>query len=801
MHRNPVKGVLTLLLTLVVVLSGSLINTTMVEAAAPKPKSITLNAKSKTLYTGKSYTLKVKSVKPAKASKSVSFKSSKKTVATVTSKGVIKAKKAGTATITVTSKVNKKVKATCKITVKQRVTGLTLNKPATAIKKGSKITLKASIKPKNATDKRLTWKSSKSAVASVSSKGVVTGKKAGTATITVSARDGSGKKATCMVGVYTKKVSSATISAKTKTLNVGKTFTLSIKSVKPSGASKVFTWKSSKTGVATVDAVTGKVTAKKPGKATITGTAADGSKKTVKCTVTVVQPVTGVTVSPNALTLTVGQSGKLTATVKPSNASKKTINWSSSNANVVSVAGGTVTARAQGTAVITAAAADGSGKKATCTVTVNPIKVSSITLSPTAMNLTVGATGNITATVLPANAANRGLNWSSSNANVASVAGGIVTARGKGTAVITAAAADGSGRMATCTVNVADPHVPVSSVSLDKTSLELKANGKPVTLTAAIVPANATNQSVTWTSSDTAVATVAGGMVTPVGDGTANITVTTADGQKSAVCSVTVIGKESARKDAEGNYRFVLDKSAESFERVNPAGDVLNTVTAVQAEDYAGKLALAAENFYNNNLNTAGKLTTDVIGQKWAAGDVGFIARLLAAAGMSDFSNITGIEADITDVISDTQKVIEIKGAAKVYRFLLTLTENKTGGTIDSYDLKVEQLGNGGAVVRTANLTDLTLDNEFMSAEQCWAAKFNFSLVINSLPVDLTVYAAADGSFIKAFKDDDMNKLFLNMEETESSYILEINKTYYAEIITALQPVISIEDIIINNVY
>ena len=90
--------------------------------AAPKTKQIKLNTKKKTLTVGQKITLKVKSVKPAKASKKVTWKSSKKSVATVSSKGVVKAKKAGTATITATSKSNKKVKATCRIKVKKRTT-------------------------------------------------------------------------------------------------------------------------------------------------------------------------------------------------------------------------------------------------------------------------------------------------------------------------------------------------------------------------------------------------------------------------------------------------------------------------------------------------------------------------------------------------------------------------------------------------------------------------------------------------------------------------------------------------------
>lgn len=112
------KKICALALTLALSISALSV-TPDADAAAKKPKKIALNASKKTLTAGQKFTLKVKSVKPAKASKKVTWKSSKKSVATVSSKGVVKAKAAGTAKITATSKKNKKVKATCKITVKK----------------------------------------------------------------------------------------------------------------------------------------------------------------------------------------------------------------------------------------------------------------------------------------------------------------------------------------------------------------------------------------------------------------------------------------------------------------------------------------------------------------------------------------------------------------------------------------------------------------------------------------------------------------------------------------------------------
>ena len=134
------------------------------------------------------------------------------------------------------------------------------------------------------------------------------------------------------------------------------------------------TWESSAPGVATVD-TNGKVTAVAEGTATITVTTTDGNFQDT-CTVTVTQPaetpVTSVTLDKTSLTLDVGGSDTLAATVKPANATNKAVKWSSSNENVATVnQNGNVKAVGAGTATITAAASDGSGKTATCTVTVN----------------------------------------------------------------------------------------------------------------------------------------------------------------------------------------------------------------------------------------------------------------------------------------------------------------------------------------------------------------------------------------------------------------------------------------------
>ena len=154
-----------------------------------------LNKKSISLNVGKTYTLKASGTKGK-----ITWTSSKKSVATVSSKGVVKAKKKGTAVIA--AKYGKK-KLTCKVTVKQPVKSIKLNKTSAILKKGKSLTLKATISPSSANNKAVTWSSSNKKVATVSSKGVVKAVGNGTATITVKVKDGSGKKATCKITVGT----------------------------------------------------------------------------------------------------------------------------------------------------------------------------------------------------------------------------------------------------------------------------------------------------------------------------------------------------------------------------------------------------------------------------------------------------------------------------------------------------------------------------------------------------------------------------------------------------------------------
>ena len=163
-----------------------------------------LPAKQLTLKKGKTFTLKPKVTVTGKISKKVTYKTSNKKIVTVSAKGKITAKKKGTAKIYVISKANKKKKCTITVTVGTPVTKVKLNKTKSTMTVGKKQTLKATVTPKKASSKAVVWKSSNTKVATVTSKGVVKAKKAGTVTITATAKDGSGKKATCKITVKKK---------------------------------------------------------------------------------------------------------------------------------------------------------------------------------------------------------------------------------------------------------------------------------------------------------------------------------------------------------------------------------------------------------------------------------------------------------------------------------------------------------------------------------------------------------------------------------------------------------------------
>ena len=450
----------------------ALASAVMIATACPQPNlsvsvsSVSLNTTSITLTLGDrdndSYQLQA-TVNPSNAeNKDVNWSSDNGTVASVDNTGLVKAKAVGDAVITVTTVDGNKT-ATCKVKVetkKYQVKEIRLNKSTAEVLEGETITLIANILPSNATDKSVKWSSNNGNVASVDQNGRVKGIKAGKTTITVSSVENENIKASCDITVVAKKISVTEVKLDKTSLDMteGDEVTLTA-TVKPDDATnKNVIWSSSKTSVATVDA-NGKVVAKAAGTAVITVSSDENEDIKATCTVTVKAKkisVTEVKLDKTSLDMTEGDEVTLTATVKPDDATDKSVRWSSNNTTVATVKDGRITANKVGTATITVYSVENEDIKATCKVTVKArtYSVTGVTLDVTSKEMNIGETFTLKAKIEPSNATNQNVTWTSLDPSVATVNNnGKVTAKKAGFTVITVTTEDGNYK-ATCEITV-----------------------------------------------------------------------------------------------------------------------------------------------------------------------------------------------------------------------------------------------------------------------------------------------------------------------------------------------------------
>ncbi len=426
-------------------------------------------------------------------------------------------------------------------------TGVTLDKTSMPIEVGKSGTLTATITPSNATNKNIAWSSSNSSVAVVSNSGVVTGKTAGTATITAKTVDG-GKTAVCTVTVEPAvvAVTGVKLNKNELSLDVGRSETL-YATVSPSNATdKTLEWSSQYTNIATVDS-NGKVTAVSTGTTWIYAKAKSSNIGYAdKCKVTVTManiPPSGITLSKADTTIDVGKTETLKATIFPSNSTNKSVGWSSDNTSVATVSTvGTVTAKAPGVAIITVKTKEG-GFTACCKVTVVQ-PVTGIELNKSSSRLAVGNSEELTATITPANATNKAVIWETDDSNIATVSSkGVVTGKSAGKTTIRVRTKDGN-YYAECAVNV---YVPLKICHIDKVSTMLLVNETEV-LAVKKDPVDAGTKSMVWSSDNEAVATVSpSGTVKGISKGVANIklTIVSSDNKNFVShCAVYVVTKE-----------------------------------------------------------------------------------------------------------------------------------------------------------------------------------------------------------------------------------------------------------------
>ncbi len=320
-------------------------------------------------------------------------------------------------------------------------TSVKMNVASCTLGVGATKTLSVTVTPSNAL-KTCTWSSATPTVATVDSSGKVTAKKVGTAVIT--AKTFNGKTTTCKVTVVPAPTS-VKMNVASCTLGVGATKTLSV-TVAPSNALKTCTWSSATPTVATVDS-SGKITAKKVGTAVITAKTFNGKNTT--CKVTVVPAPTSVNIVLSSITLGVKESHKLSVKTAPSNASTART-FTSSDKKIVTVdSSGKITAIKAGTAKITVKTYNKKSDTITVTVKAAP---TSVKLNITSKTLSKGGKATLSSSV-NSGAASYLRSYSSNKTSVATVdSKGVVTAKAKGTAVVTVKTYNGFS--AKCTITV-----------------------------------------------------------------------------------------------------------------------------------------------------------------------------------------------------------------------------------------------------------------------------------------------------------------------------------------------------------
>lgn len=390
--------------------------------------------------------------------KTYSLENSDPTVARIGDKGDVLALKVGETTLTVITDDGQKT-ASCKVTViPLAVKEIVLPASEYIEKVGDNKVLTVEVLPKTLPDsmKQVVWTSLNPTILEVDKNGKVTGKGKGVGKVRATHSKVSSIFAECEITVEMPPVTGVSISPTTWEGFIKETKQLTATISPENAGSKTLTWKSSNETVATVSS-SGLVTAKSDGKTTITATSNNGI--IAECKVTVKKRyVESVNISSTTLEMSVNEVKTLTATVTPSNATEPTLQWSSSKPNFATVdQTGKVTAVAQGTTTITASATDGSGKKATCQVTVKVIKVTSfgtdnisLSQSPLLMNI-----GDRFPEIIayPSNATNKNYTVASSNSSVVQVSGKTITAKAAGKSTITLKSEDGN-KTQTFEVNV-----------------------------------------------------------------------------------------------------------------------------------------------------------------------------------------------------------------------------------------------------------------------------------------------------------------------------------------------------------
>jgi len=464
----------------------------------------------------------------------VKWKSSNPKVATVTDNGLVTMKAAGTASIICTSVDSPDVQAFCNVTVLKAVSGVSLDIDSKEMYVGENYRLTYLVYPSDASTPNVTWTSTNTAVVQVDGTGMLTAKGVGQAEIIIKTLDGSYMDL-CTI-VVKQKPTNVKLALTNLTMNAGEYFYMDAVLTPANSTKEGLVWECVDTNIATVSS-TGRITAKAAGQTIIMVKTDNGA--TAYCKLTVLEAVTGLTITPDKATLDVGEKLTLYPEFTPATASNTNVTWTSSDDSIASVnKDGEVTAKQGGLVVIQCQTDDG-GYNAICILTVIE-EVTELKISPEQYKLGLGKTYQLKAEITNSTASNKDVEWFSSDESVVTVdQNGKIKGVSLGYATITAIALDGSDVEATCEVRVV---TEVTGMTMNYTTITL-IQGNTFQLDAAIRPATATYNTPSWESDNPEIAMVDDdGIVTAISPGNAWITAKARDSSgKYCKCYVTVI--------------------------------------------------------------------------------------------------------------------------------------------------------------------------------------------------------------------------------------------------------------------
>ena len=346
------------------------------------------------------------------------------------------------------------------------------------------------------------------------------------------------------------KVQQITLTPSTSSVVVGESLQIAAKVSPENATNATLKWKITPENILKLTATAGQFTAQQVGVALVRAEAADGSGITAECKV-VVKPrlVQAISLNATQKEVIVGDSFTLTATLSPENATNRNVIWKLVSGHAISLSNtGVIQAKKVGEALVRAEAADGSGITAECKVVVKPRLVQAISLNATQKEVIVGDSFTLTATLSPENATNRNVIWKLVSGHAISLSNtGVIQAKKVGEALVRAEAADGSGVSAACKVVVKPRLVQEISLKLEKDTV---AVGEHFTVTADVLPKNATNSTLQWSVSDPLLLKHLGaGSFETLKTGSATITAQARDGSKQeASCRIEIVPPTALKK-------------------------------------------------------------------------------------------------------------------------------------------------------------------------------------------------------------------------------------------------------------